>query len=58
MPMDAKSILVYTVYIVVLAHIDSVTIMISIGTPDEIVPPKIFILSKVIYKECIGTKNG
>ena len=54
--MNAESILIYAIYIMVLTHIDAVVIMVSITTPNEVVPPQILIASIEIRKESIATK--
>jgi len=46
MSIDAESILIYTIYVMVLPYINTVAIMVGITTPYEIMPPKKFIAEK------------
>ena len=56
MAVHAEAVLIHTVNIVVLAHIDSVTVMISIATPHEIVIPQFFVVTEPIGKEGVGAE--
>ena len=55
--MDTKTILIHTVNIMVLTHIDAVTIVIGVTTPNEIVPPEILITGIIVSKESKAAKD-
>ena len=57
MPVYAEPILIHTIYIMVLAHINAVTIVVGVEAPNKVMPPQIFIVGIVICKERIYTKN-
>ena len=57
MPVDAETIFVDAINIMVFAHIDPIAIMISIRTPYKIMPPQIFVSGIIIGKERICAKN-
>jgi hypothetical protein len=55
--MDAESILIHAINIVILTYIDPVAIVVGIAAPHEIMPPQILIFCKVVGKESIGAEN-
>ncbi len=58
MAVNAETILVHTINIMVFTHIDTVTIMISIAAPHKVMPPQVLIMREVVSKESIAAKNG
>ena len=56
--MHAKAVLVDTIDIVVLTHVDAVTIMIGIAAPNKVVVPKVLPITEIIGEESEGTKDG
>jgi hypothetical protein len=58
MTVNAKTILVHTIYIMVFAHIDTVSIMICITAPHKVMPPQILIACKEVSKKGITAKNS
>lgn len=57
MAMNAETILVYAVDIVILPNIDTVTVVVGIGAPHEIVPPKELIPSIIPGEKSPGTDH-
>ena len=56
--MYAESVLVYTIYVMILTHIDTITIVINITAPDEIMPPQVLVIAEVVSKEGVATKDS
>ena len=58
MAVDAETILIYAVNVVILTHIDAVSIVVNVGTPYKVVPPEILIPGIIPGEEGPGTDHG
>ena len=56
--MYAESIFIDSINIMVLAHIDAITIVICVSTPYKIVIPEQFACRILLSKECVCDRCG
>ena len=56
MPMNTKTIFIHLIYIMILSHINTITVMVRITTPNKIMMPQQLFSSIIISEKSIDTQ--